>query len=573
MLDIKLLGGEIVDGSGAARFRGDIGIAGGRIAAVGVVEEPAAQVVDASGLIVAPGFIDTHTHHDAGVFWDPAATPSPLHGVTTVIGGNCGFSIAPLDANADDVDYVMRMLARVEGMPLEALQAGLDWDWTSFGDWLGRLDGHLAVNAGFLAGHSTIRRMVMGDAAVGEEATPAQIEAMVALLRESLAGGALGVSSSTAQSHNDGEGQPVPSRFAAADEHIALAAALRDYPGTSLAFNPGASPFDDAKRLMRDMSVAAQRVLNWNALLVDRERVAAVEHELSVSDYAAEGGGAVLAQVILDPRRFYMSFINGFILDALPDWPWLFALPRRERLRAMGETEVRDRLRRAATGPGVPAVLQRYTDWGRLILVETFAPEQRSFAGRTVGDVAASLGKDPLDTLFDIVGADELRTVFMPTPTGDDEESWRIRAGVLRDPRTVIGASDSGAHLDVASSFNYSTSLLGATVRQRNLLTLEEAVYELTGAQRRVCGVKHRGRVAEGWAADLVVFDATTIAPRPVQTRDDLPGGANRLFAGADGIEHVFVNGVEVVREGALTGALSGTALRSGRDTETVPLS
>src|SRR5436190_19734650 len=357
MLDTKVIGGEIVDGTGTARFRGDLGIKDGRIAAVGAVDEEAANTIDASGLIVAPGFIDTHTHHDAGVFWDPAATPSPLHGVTTVIGGNCGFSIAPLDSAA--VDYVMHMLARVEGMPIGALQAGLEWDWGSFGDWLARLDGHLAVNAGFLAGHSTIRRIVMGDAAVGDPASPAQVDGMVSLLRQSLEGGALGVSSSMASSHNDGNGQPVPSRFASADEHVALAAVLRDFPGTCLAFNPGASPFGDTKRLMTDMSVAAQRVLNWNALLVDRDRMAAVEHELGVSDYAAERGGAVIAQVILDPRRFYMSFINGFILDALPDWPWLFALPLAERRRAIAEPAVRDRLRRAAGAPEVPVVLQR----------------------------------------------------------------------------------------------------------------------------------------------------------------------------------------------------------------------
>jgi N-acyl-D-aspartate/D-glutamate deacylase len=570
MLDTKLLGGEVVDGTGAARFRGDVGIANGRIVAVGTLGEPAAREIDATGLIVAPGFIDTHTHHDAGVFWDPAATPSPLHGVTTVVGGNCGFSIAPLDPAA--VDYVMRMLARVEGMPLESLQAGLEWDWTSFGEWLGRLDGRLAVNAGFLAGHSTIRRIVMGEGAVGEQASPEQIDAMAALLRQSLEGGALGVSSSMAQSHNDGDGQPVPSRFAAPEEHIALASVLRQFPGTCLAFNPGGSPFDEAKRVMADMSVAAQRVLNWNALFVDRDRVPEVEHELSVSDYAAAQGGVVLAQVILDPRRFYMSFINGFVLDALPEWPWLFALSRPERLRRLADPSVRDRLRQAAVGPEVRGVLRHYTNWSRLILIETFAPDQKGHIGKTVGQVAEAERKDPLDTLLDIVIADDLRTVFMPTPIGDDDESWRIRAGVWRDARTVIGASDSGAHLDVASSFNYTTSLLGNAVRRRQLLTLEEAVYELTGAQRRVCAVKDRGRVAEGWTADLVVFDPTTIGPREVQTRNDLPAGAHRLFATADGVEHVIVNGVEVVESGSLTGALPGIALRAGRDTETIPL-
>jgi N-acyl-D-aspartate/D-glutamate deacylase len=358
----------------------------------------------------------------------------------------------------------------------------------------------------------------------------------------------------------------VPSRFATDDEHIALAEVLADHPGTIIGFNPGASPFDSVRELMAEMSRRSGRVLNWNALLVDQDRAAAVEHELAVSDYASSRGGRVIAQTVLDPRKFYLSFLNGFLLDVLPDWPWLFGLPLDERRRALMDPAVRDRLRAGATSPEVPYVVQRYTRWTDLILVATFG-SRRAWQGRTIGELAASEGRDPLDLLLDMAVDDNLGTVFMPTPLGDDDASWRLRAQVWQDHRTVIGASDAGAHLDVASSFDYSTSLLGNAVRERKLLSLEQAVYELTGAQRRVCGVRDRGRVAPGGWADHVVFDPDRVGPGPVETRDDLPGGARRLFAPALGIHEVLVNGVQVVRDGSLTGALPGAVLRPGSDT------
>ena len=267
--DTLLTNGTIVDGTGAPRRQGDIGLKDGRIAAIGDLEgRTSDRVLDLQGQIVAPGFIDVHTHYDAQVFWDPTLSPSSNHGVTTVVGGNCGFSIAPLSPGAGD--YLTRMLARVEGMPLESLQQGVPWNWTSFAEYLASFEKDLAINAGFMVGHSALRRVVMGEKAVGHEADASQIEAMVDLLHESLRGGGLGFSSSVAPTHNDGDGQPVPSRHAAREELIALAGALRDHEGTSLEFLPGVGPFQDHEReLMADLSCAAQRALNWNVLVVN----------------------------------------------------------------------------------------------------------------------------------------------------------------------------------------------------------------------------------------------------------------------------------------------------------------
>ena len=236
MFDLLIKNGVVVDGTGAPRRSADVAIRDGRIAEIGRVDGAARREIDARGHVVAPGFVDIHTHYDAQAFWDGTLSPSPFHGVTTVVGGNCGFSIAPLSPDA--AGYLKRMLARVEGMPLESLEAGVPWDWTSFGEYLARLDGRLAVNAGFLVGHSALRRVVMGEAAIGEPASDAALRGMQELLRESLAQGGLGFSSSAAPTHNDSEGRPVPSRFATREEFLALARAVRDFPGTTLEFIP-----------------------------------------------------------------------------------------------------------------------------------------------------------------------------------------------------------------------------------------------------------------------------------------------------------------------------------------------
>ena len=289
MLDMIIRGGTVVDGTGAPGRIADVGISNGRITAIGEIDEKATRTIDAEGKVVAPGFVDIHTHYDAQVFWDTTLSPSPLHGVTTVIGGNCGFTIAPL--GPEHGDYLMRMLARVEGMPLAALAEGVPWDWRSFGEYLDRIDGTLAPNAGFLVGHSTIRRVAMGERATKGEATADDLDAMRTLLDASLASGALGFSSSWARTHNDAAGDMVPSRYASEDEIVALCGVVKDHPGTTLEFIPCVGMFEDfAPELLTRMSLAANRPINWNVLFVGKGSEAITEHNLAASDYATEHG-------------------------------------------------------------------------------------------------------------------------------------------------------------------------------------------------------------------------------------------------------------------------------------------
>jgi N-acyl-D-aspartate/D-glutamate deacylase len=570
VLDIAVRGATVVDGTGAPGHPADIGVRAGRIVAIGKVDEPATRTIDGDGLVAAPGVVDLHTHYDAQLFWDPTASPSCYHGVTTVLGGNCGFTLAP--AGAANADYLMRLMARVEGMPLAALSQGLAWDWNSFPEWLDRLDGRVAVNAGFLCGHSALRRAVMGEGA-GQPATPDQIEAMVGILDQALAAGALGFSSSQAPTHNDHEGQPVPSRAASDDELLALASATGRHAGTTLELIiagclNGFTP--DEVELMTSMSLAADRPLNWNVLGVSPTAPDAWRRQLEPSTHAAERGGRIVALVMPHSMRVWLSFETGFVLDGFPGWREILHLPRAARLAALADPATRQKMAAGANSDEA-GVLRALANWGILTIAETFAPENAGLKGRTVREVAAEQGKDPFDALLDVVVADELRTGLQTPDFGNDPASWRERAEAFRDPRTIIGGSDAGAHLDMMCGAVYSTTLLGPAVRDHGVVTLEEAVHHLTDVPARLYGLRGRGRLAEGWAADLVVFDPATVGPGPLHTRTDLPGGASRLYADAVGVHHVLVNGVPIVSEGEATTETPGQLLRSGRDTDSVP--
>ncbi|HSS09101.1 MAG TPA: amidohydrolase family protein [Acidimicrobiales bacterium] len=569
MFDVIIKGGQLVDGTGGQRRAADVGVIGGRIVEMGKLEGTARRTIDADGRIVAPGFIDVHTHLDVQGFWDPTLSPSPLHGVTTVLGGNCGFTVAPLTDDA--AGYLMRMLARVEAMPLTSLEKGVPWDWHTTQEYLDRLDGTLSVNAGFMVGHSAIRRVVMGEAATERHASPEELPQMKALLREGLAAGGLGFSSTLAATHNDAEGRPVPSRHADAAEFIGLAAVCREFEGTSLEFLPIATgPFtDELSDLMIAMSAAAERPLNWNIIAVSAGSLPFWQKKLDVGTRARPEGAKVVGLVITSSPQARMNFRSGFLLDQLPGWIGPMTRPPAEKLRLLRDPAERHRLGQLAAED---SPMRHLADWATKVIVETFTPETKAYEGRTVGDIAREEGRDPFDVLCDIACADDLFTTFVNGRPPDTEEDWQARAQVWQDERAVIGASDAGAHLDMLSTFNYTSVLLEEGVRNHQLLSLEAAIRLITDVPARLYGLRDRGRLAEGAAADVVILDEDTVASAPVHTRTDLPGGAARLYAGAIGIDHVLVNGVEIVGGGSLTDARPGTLLRSGRDTYTPAL-
>ena len=477
MLDVLITGGDVIDGTGAVRRRADVGIVDGRITQVGTITESAHQTIDATGKVVTPGFIDLHTHYDAQAFWDTSLSPSPLHGVTTVIGGNCGFTIAPL--TPQDGDYLMRMLARVEGMPLESLQQGLPWDWTTTAEYLDALDGTLMPNAGFLVGHSALRRVVMHDAANQREATDEEIEAMCNLLRDGLRAGGMGFSSTWSPSHNDHTGVPVPSRHGSRKELIALCAVVEEFPGTTLEFIPAVGEFaQETFELMGDMSAAANRPLNWNLLQVYAQNWDLVQHQLKGFDIAAERGGKVIALTLPDTFRIRLNFKSGFILDILNGWDELMALPDDVKLTMMRDPKGREEMNRLAQSTQGPT--RSIGNWGAYILLETFTDKWQKYAGRLIGDIAKELKVEPWDLLIDIVIDDNLRTVIANQDKGQDTATWKRRVEVWRDERAIVGASDAGAHLDMIDSFAFSTTLIARAVRDEKLMDLEEAVYHLT---------------------------------------------------------------------------------------------
>ena len=572
MLDLLIRGGQVLDGTGAPARRADVGVREGRVAAIGEVDEPATRVIDADGLMVAPGFVDLHTHYDAQLFWDPAASPSPLHGVTTVIGGNTGFSLAP--SGPAHAAYLTAMLARVEGMPLAALEAGLDWDWVSFGDWLDRLDGRVGVNARLPGrpldpapgGHGGRRRGQAGLArAGGDDGRGPRAGARAGRPRLlHLAG-----------PHPPRRRRPPgPSRAADRPELEALAAAVRGHAGTTLELivSGALNGFTDEEvDLMTSLSLLADRPVNWNVLGVSAADPDRTAHQLAASDAAAARGATVVALTLPHTMRIRLSFESGAILDGLPGWREVLALPKAERMVALADPEVRRRMEAGASSEEA-GILRLLAVWKRLVFEETFAPGNAGYEGRTVGEVAAERGQSPFDAMLDVVVADELRTGLRP-PIPENEEDWAARAGAWLDPRTVVGGSDAGAHLDTMCGAVYSTSLLADGVRRRSLLSWEEAVRQLTDVPARLYGLRHRGRLAEGWWADVVVFDPAEVGHGPERTRYDLPAGAPRLYAEATGVEHVLVNGTEIVRHNALTGERPGRVLRSGRDTDTVPAS
>ncbi|MBT2398386.1 amidohydrolase family protein [Streptomyces sp. ISL-100] len=577
MLDHLIRGATVVDGTGAPAYVADVGIREGRIAVIaapGTVDEAARTSENAQGFVLAPGFVDPHTHYDAQLFWDPYATPSLNHGVTTVAGGNCGFTLAPLHPDRpEDADYTRRMMSKVEGMSLVALEEGAPWNWHTFGEYLDALEGRIAVNAGFMVGHCALRRHVMGpDAVSGQQPTEQQMARMLQLLHDAMDAGAWGLSTTQSSTHSDGDGRPVASRHAKPAELITLARAVGRHEGTQLeAIVAGCLDqfTDDEIDLFVEMTTAAGRPLNWNVLTIDAAVPTRVPRQLQASERARQAGGRIVALTmpILTPMN--MSLGTFCALNLIPGWGDILGLPVPERVEKLRDPDVRREMLRRADSKEA-GVFRRLANFERYVIGDTYSDANAGLSGRVVRDIAAERGQDPFHCLVEISANDQLRTVLWPMPADNDPASWELRQRTWQHEDVLLGGSDAGAHLDRMCGAPYTTRFIGDCLRGRKLVSLEQAVKMLTDDPAQLFGLRERGRIEEGFHADLVLFDPERIEAAPATLVHDLPGDSPRLDSKAIGIVSVRVNGVEAIRDDQVTGAVPGTVLRSGRDTRTV---
>jgi N-acyl-D-aspartate/D-glutamate deacylase len=556
--ELKIANGLLVDGSGAPARRGDLGIRGGRIVALGEAKGDAATLLDAADCVVAPGFVDIHTHYDAQILWDRMLSISPWHGVTTVVMGNCGFGIAP--TRPEHRELVCRTLEKVEGMSFEALEAGLgrEWPFESFPQYLDAIErAGVAINVGALVGHTPVRLYVMGEEASEREATPEEVAAMRALVREAIEAGAVGFATSKAVTHVGHRGRPVPSRAAALPEIQSLAGALGEAGRGVIqaTFGPGLF-VEELAALAR----ATGRPVSWTALLAGMLGPGAHRPVLERTAELAREGLAVVPQVACRPLNFEFQFEEPFIFESLACFRPVSATDHAGRLRIYADPGFREAFKAAsdpARGRGIAGW------WQRTMVVEV--PQQPALAERALDALARERGVHPVDLALDLGLASELRARFRVSVLNFDEQEV---AELLRSPHTVLGLSDAGAHASQLCDACFSTHLLGHWVRELGVLRLEEAVRMLTSEPARVFGLGDRGRLALGAPADVVVFDPASVAAMPLARVHDLPAGADRLVAEARGIEAVVVNGTLLRRDGkdALdpSGPLPGRVLRGG---------
>ena len=489
--------------------------------------------------------------------------PSSWHGVTTVIGGNCGFTLAPLRSH--DADYTRRMMAQVEGMPLAALEQGLPWTWGSFGEYLDGLEGKLAVNAGFLVGHCAVRRYVMGED-FAREATPKELDDIAAVFEQSIAAGGLGFSATRSSTHVDGNGDPVPSRWASEGEVLRLCEIAGRYDGTSLELiTQGClSRFSDEEvELMGRMSAIGHRPLNWNVLGVSVDDPEKIPSQMRPSARARELGGRVVALTMPIFADNNMSFLTFCAMWLIPGWREVLAVDVPEKIRRLKDPAVRaDLLKKAEGSP-----LGRFANFNEYLIGDVYSPQNERYRDRRVGDIAAEKGEDPFKVIVDICAADNLKTVLWPIPGANTDADWKLRSELWENEDVLIGGSDAGAHLDRMLGSPYPTRFLADSIRGRQLATLERTVQLMTDIPARLFGLTGRGRLSEGCQADVVVFDPNTVDATPARITYDLPGDSKRLLSDPVGMVRVLVNGAETIVDGQPTANLSGSLLRSGRDT------
>jgi N-acyl-D-aspartate/D-glutamate deacylase len=556
--DIVIKGGTIVDGTGAPGFRADVAIANGQIAEIGRVTESGRDTIDAGGLVVAPGFVDPHTHYDAQICWDPLITSSSWHGVTSVVMGNCGVGIAPCKPEVREV--AAWDLVNVEAIPFDVLNKGITWDWVSFPEFMDAAERRRpGINVGFLAPLTPFRHFVMGEESMDRAASAEETAQVAALLREAVRAGAMGFSTTRLAQHIGYKGRPLACRNASRDEFKAYAGVLGELGmgAMEVALTKAPGVLDDDEYEFLDLLLSASgRPVTWLALLGRDDDPEACLRSLDKAEPLVRRGA--LPQVTCRPLIVQFNLREPFVFANLRSMNPVFNQTPEAQMNFYRDSAFRSAFRADLARPGIFS-----SRWDRVEIKSVGDPAMRALEGRTVGEVARERGRDGFDTFLDIGIEDALRVEFTCPLFNADEK--RIPE-LLRDPRAMIGLSDGGAHVDMLIDAGYPTYLLGTWVRERQALTLERAVQRITSEPANFFGIRGRGRLKTGLAADVAIFDPNTVGSGLRGTmRDDLPGGGRRLVMEARGIYCTIVNGRVLYREGQPSEARPGTVLRCGR--------
>ncbi len=555
MLDLVIRNARIVDGTGTPAFMGDLGVEDGRIRSIGPsAGQTAERVLDADGLVLAPGFVDPHTHYDAQIAWDPLLTCSPWHGVTTVIMGNCGVGVAPVRPETREI--LMQDLVNVEAIPYDVMKAGIDWQWESYGQYLDAVgrDG-LGINVAGLVAFTPLRHYVMGEASFERAATGDEIATMRRLLREALEAGAFGFTTTTSRNHVGYQGRPLACRNASREELIGVAEGLRDAGrgAIEIILNSGGmyAVGDEDVELLRQLTRATGRPVTWLALFAHPGDPAFHDQTFAkLGDLVKQA----IPQVTPRPIMSQGDLKSPTMFGSFVSWQRAFNRTPAEQIALYRDPEFREAFRQELESR------KRSHMWGQMRVLEVGRPELSGHVGRTLEEIAAAQGKRPVDAYFDLGIADGLETRFQSSTFNFDP------AGIERlitDDRCLIGLSDGGAHVDFICDVGYATALLDLWVRKRRALTLEKAVHKLTQVPATVFGIPDRGVLAEGKVADLVLFDPDTVSAKTPRYAYDLPCNGRRLVAESEGIKATFVAGTQLYDEGRHSGAMPGRVLRS----------
>jgi N-acyl-D-amino-acid deacylase len=550
--DLLIKNGTVIDGSGAPPRVTDVAVAADKIAEIGKIGDSAKRVIDAADCVVAPGFVDPHTHYDAQICWDPAVTPSSWHGVTTVVMGNCGVGIAPCRAEAREI--AMRDLVNVEGIPFEVLDRGITWDWESFPEFLdAAARRRSALNLGFLAPLTPFRHYVMGEASIERAATSEETAQIKRLIGEAIDAGALGFSTTILNQHVGFEGRPLACRNADRSELKAYANVLkeRNKGAIEIALTQKVGVLSDEEYELLDFLLTESgRPVTFLALFHRDDLPEACQETLRKAAPLLRRGAVPQASPL--PLTRDLNMRNPFSFASLPCWSRVFKDKSKEAQRAVYEDpEFRATFRDELKGA---------INWARITVHEVHHPEIKPLEGRTVADIARERAKDGVDTFLDLTIEDDLEIEFVLAQFNTMVP--RLQE-LLIDPQVMIALGDGGAHVDMLCDCGYPTYLLGTWVRERQAMPLERAVQRLTAQPADFFGLKDRGRLKPGYAADIAIFDPVTVgSSHRGERRYDLPGGAKRMVMPSRGVEYTIVNGVVTWESGAMTGATAGQVLR-----------